>query len=116
MWLNPGGNLTFSCNGNDALALVSNGPNSAVVFGAGTQLQITAGSDQPAGRVTLIGGTADYLTTRINSNCVVFLQRKAVNGGAIGNLTYTISSGKLTVNSDNPADVSTVDFIYYRVQ
>lgn len=62
------------------------------------------------GQTTLVGGTKAVSTTAVLTGDLIFLQRSAV-GGVAGNLTYTISNGvSFTINSDNAADTSTVNW------
>lgn len=108
------GNVIFSVSGTDVLTLAETSGDSDVIFGAGTQLRITPGSDQPAGEATLVAGTVTVMNSRVTTACVVLLTRKTA-GGTIGNLTYTVASGSFTINSSDAGDTSTIAYLILKV-
>lgn len=79
---------------------------------------ISTGGAPAAGQATLVAGTVTVNTTLANSFAngrLVFLTRSAV-GGTPGNLSYTTVAGtSITINSDNAADTSTVNWFILKV-
>lgn len=114
MWRDGAGNLVLSCKGNDVLTVSAAGANADVIFGAGAQIRISPGTDQPAGEAILVAGTKVVNNTRITAACVVLLSRKTI-GGTVGNLSYTVAAGVLTINSSNAADTSTIAYLILKV-
>jgi len=64
------------------------------------------------GQATLVGGTVTVPRTSILGTSRVFLSRKTI-GGTPGNLSYTVIPGtSFTINSDNGADTSVVEWLH----
>lgn len=71
----------------------------------------STGTNPIVGNAILVGGTKTVTTGAATANSFVFLTRKT-SGGTIGTaITYTITSGSFTINSDNPLDTSTFTWI-----
>ena len=63
------------------------------------------------GETTLIMGTKTITDASVTASTKIFLSRQAV-GGVAGNLSYTRNAGVgFTINSDNIADTSVVDYL-----
>jgi hypothetical protein len=63
----------------------------------------TTGSNKTAGTDTLVNGTITINTSAINANSKVIISRKSALGStALGQLTYSVSAGIITVESLNP--------------
>lgn len=66
------------------------------------------------GTVALVAGTVDVSIATVEAGAVVMLTRQAA-GGTIGDLTYTVTaSTKITINSSNVLDTSTVAYAVWQ--
>lgn len=73
----------------------------------------STGTSPAVGNATLVGGTKTVTTGAATTNSFVLLTRKT-SGGTIGTaITYTITNGSFTINSDNPLDTSTFTWVIF---
>jgi len=64
------------------------------------------------GSATLVAGTVPVARTSIDALSRIFLSRRTP-GGTVGNLSYVLNPGVgFTINSDNAADTSLVDWLH----
>jgi hypothetical protein len=95
----------------DALSAGINKADDSINIG-GVHYIASSLSTGDSGNATLVGGTIPVALASITANSVVILGRKAINGGGVGNLTYTLSPGVgFNINSTSGTDVSDVSWV-----
>lgn len=116
------GPLKFNCTTANAVDILWNTTDTSTIgsatacplsvsVGSGGVAVLETGSNKKLGSAVLVGGTVTVSNTSVSANTRVFLTR-STTGGVLGNLSTTkINATSFTINSDNIADTSTVNWL-----
>lgn len=103
--------LGIICKDCETSYLLNSIAGDAVFKSLGMGLELNEGSNAGMGQATLVAGTVTVANTKVTANSRIFLSREQI-GGTAGNLDYTIVAGvSFTINSDNAADTSSINWL-----